>query len=355
MLRSLGLVTISAAVVLTGLAYPDAASAQRRASIRIVGSSTVYPFSSFVAEEFGKSTPFPAPVVESTGSGGGHKLFGAGVGTETPDITNSSRRMKITEFMRAQENGVDDITEAAIGFDGIAIAQQAGNKPIDLTLEQITLAVIAEVPDPKGGGKLVENPYRNWNEIDPSLPDREIRFYGPPETSGTRDAFEELVLEVATEDMEGYGGEAYANVRTDGMYVPSGENDNLIVQRLGNDRSAFGIFGYSFLAENLDKLDGATINGVEPMPETISSGKYPISRSMFFYVKNAHLGRVPGMRAFLELFMSEKMIGPDGFLKEIGLIPMPEAQREAARRRVLERDRLHLKLSDLHDYMRENE
>ena len=355
MLRSLGIVAASAAFLLTALTCPDAALAQRRTQIRIVGSSTVYPFSSFVAEEFGKTTPYPAPVVESTGSGGGHKLFGSGVGAETPDITNSSRRMKVTEFARAQENGVDDVTEAVIGYDGIAIAQHRDNKPVDLTLEQITLAVVSRVPDPKGGGKLVDNPYRNWNEIDPSLPDREILFYGPPETSGTRDAFEELVLEVTTEDMEGYGGEAYTNVRTDGVYVPSGENDNLIVQRLGNDRDAFGIFGYSFLAENRNKIRGATINGVEPLPEAISSGKYPISRSLFFYVKNGHLGRVPGLRAFLELFMSEKMIGPDGFLKEIGLIPLPEAQRKAARQRVLERDRLHLKLSDLHDYMRENE
>lgn len=324
-----------------------AAPAQARDQIRIVGSSTVYPFSSYVAEEFGNTTPFPTPVVEGTGSGGGHKLFGAGVALDTPDITNSSRRMKVSEFLRARDNGVDDITEAVIGFDGIAVAQSSGNAPVDFTLEQITLAVAKEVPR---DGELVPNPYNKWSDIHPDLPDREILVYGPPSTSGTRDAFEELVMEVTTEAMSGYGG-AYTKIRQDGRYVPSGENDNLIVKQLINDSNAFGIFGYSFLEENTDKLRGVTVNGVAPSPDAISTGAYPVSRSLYFYIKNAHFREVPGLTEYVELFMSEKMIGPDGYLKSIGLIPLPEERRQAARERVMERAALQLKLSSLENYM----
>jgi phosphate transport system substrate-binding protein len=324
--------------------------AQERSQIRIVGSSTVFPFSSYVAEEFGETTEYDTPVVESTGSGGGHKLFGEGVGVNTPDITNSSRRMKVSEFENAQKSGVEKITEAVIGYDGIAVAQNSDADPIDLTLEQITLAVAKEVPQ---DGKLVPNPYTNWNQIDPSLPDREILIYGPPTTSGTRDAFEELCMEVASEEIEGYGG-AYTAIREDGPYVPAGENDNLIVQRLAQDEDAFGIFGYSFLAENQDKIQGATIAGVKPTPDNISSGDYPLSRSLYFYIKQAHIGVVPGLKEYVELFMSEKMIGPNGYLKGIGLVPLPEEMREASRKRVTELSELTLvdgELSSLKNYM----
>ncbi|MFW5682113.1 MAG: substrate-binding domain-containing protein, partial [Phycisphaeraceae bacterium] len=289
-----------ACVVLAGLSLlAIALPASARTQIRIVGSSTVYPFSSYVAQEFGNSTPFPTPVVESTGSGGGHKIFGSGVGTDTPDITNSSRAIKVSELLRARDNGVDEIIEAAIGYDGIVLAQRIDNPPLDISLEHLALAVLAEVPGDNG---LIKNPYNKWSDIDSDLPDLEIRVYGPPSTSGTRDAFEELVLEVATKSMDAYGG-AYDKVRTDGKYIPSGENDNLIVARLENDKDAFGVFGYSFLEENQDKIRGASIDGVAPMPDTISSGDYPVSRSMYFYVKKAHIGEIPGLLEFIELFM----------------------------------------------------
>ncbi len=302
--------------------------------IRIVGSSTVYPFSSYVAEEFSGTTRFPTPVVESTGSGGGFKLFTGGNSPDTPDISNASRKMKESEFERAQKNGVKKITEAVVGYDGIALAQNSQNEPMDLTLEELVLAVAAEVPDPEGTGKLVRNPYTNWSQIDSRLPDREIKIYGPPTTSGTRDAFEELAIEEATKDMRGYE-EDYSKVRQDQAWIDAGENDNLIVQRLAKDKKAFGIFGYSFLDENRDQIQGAKINGVDPRSETISSGEYPLSRSLFFYVKNDHVGQVPGMMEYVSLFMSDEMIGPDGALKSIGLVPLPEHLRKASRERTL--------------------
>lgn len=314
------------------------ATGETRAQIRIVGSSTVYPFSSYVAEEFGAVTEHSTPVVESTGSGGGMKLFCSGDGLDTPDITNASRRMKVSEFERCRDNGVTDVTEAMIGYDGIVVAQARANADLDLSPAQITLAVVAEVPR---DGALVANPYERWSQIDPSLPDREILIYGPPTTSGTRDAFEELVMEPATEAMEGYDG-SYTNIRQDGLYVPSGENDNLIVQKIEQNRAAFGVFGYSFLEENTDRIKAATVDGVAPDPERISSGEYPVSRSLFFYTKNAHFERVPGMAAYVEMFMSDAAIGPQGFLKGLGLIALPEDLRARARRRVAERERLEL-------------
>lgn len=265
--------------------------AQARDQIRIVGSSTVYPFASYVTEEFGATTGNPTPVIESTGSGGGLRLFCNGVGEGTPDITNASRRMKVSEFERCEENGVTDITEAKIGSDGIVLGQSNSNDVFDLTREQIFMAVAAMVPV---DGELVENPYTNWSEIDSSLPDREISIYGPPTTSGTRDAFEELVMESASEEMDEYE-EGYTDIRSDGVYIDAGENDNLIVQRLTEDTKAFGIFGYSFLEENTDTLNAATIDGVEPTPEDISSGDYPVARSLWFYVKNQHAEEVPPM------------------------------------------------------------
>nr|ACF77055.1 putative ABC-type phosphate transporter periplasmic phosphate binding protein [Halomonas sp. HAL1] len=308
--------------------------AQARDQIRIVGSSTVYPFASYVTEEFGATTGNPTPVIESTGSGGGLRLFCNGVGEGTPDITNASRRMKVAEFERCEENGVTDITEAKIGSDGIVLGQSNTNDVVDLTLEQIFMAVAAQVPV---DGELVDNPYTNWSEIDSSLPDREISIYGPPTTSGTRDAFEELVLETASLEMDVYGEEGYTDIRSDGVYIDAGENDNLIVQRLSEDTGAMGIFGYSFLEENTDSLNGATINGVAPEPEAISSGDYPVARSLWFYVKNQHAEEVPPMADYVDMFMSEMMIGADGYLKDIGLIVLPEEEREEWRQAVADR------------------
>ncbi|MEA2119359.1 substrate-binding domain-containing protein [Halovibrio sp. HP20-50] len=311
--------------------------AQARDQIRIVGSSTVYPFASYVTEEFGATTNYPTPVIESTGSGGGLRLFCNGVGEGTPDITNASRRMKVSEFERCEENGVTDITEAKIGSDGIVLGQSNSNDVFDLTLEQIFMAVAAMVPV---DGELVENPYTNWSEIDSSLPDREISIYGPPTTSGTRDAFEELVMETASEELGAYGDEAYTEIRSDGVYIDAGENDNLIVQRLSEDTKAFGIFGYSFLEENTDTLNAATIGGVEPKPEAISAGDYPVARSLWFYVKNQHADEVPPMYDYAEMFMSEMMIGDDGYLRDIGLIVLPEEEREEWRQAVADRTQM---------------
>ncbi len=328
-------------------------TAQARDQIRIVGSSTVYPFSSSVAEEFGATSKNPTPVVESTGSGGGMKLFCKGDDLKTPDITNASRRMKIKEFKLCEKNGVTDITEAVIGFDGIAIAQNKHNAPLKLTKKHLLLAVAEQVPS-KDGKTLVKNPYKKWSDIDPSLPDREIIIYGPPTSSGTRDAFEDMIMKGQTKKMPVYtslykkdkvknkGYKKYHKIRQDGVYVPSGENDNLIVQKLDKNQAAIGIFGYSFLMENDDKISAATVNGITPTPDTISSGKYPISRSLFFYTKNSHRKAVPAMDKYVELFMKEDMIGNDGILSEIGLIPLPDARRTSIRARVAQHKKLTL-------------
>ncbi|MDN3555362.1 PstS family phosphate ABC transporter substrate-binding protein [Halomonas maura] len=313
--------------------------AQARDQVRIVGSSTVYPFASYVAEEFGATTEFPTPVIESTGSGGGLRLFCNGVGEGTPDITNASRRMKPSEFERCEENGVTDITEAFVGYDGIAFAQSSANEAMDVTREQIFLALAAKVPV---DGELVDNPHTQWSDIDASLPDREIAVYGPPTTSGTRDAFEELVMEAASEDMDAYGDEGYTDIRADGAFIDAGENDNLIVQRLAENTDAFGIFGYSFLEENADTLIGSSIDGVEPTPEAIGSGEYPVSRSLFFYVKNQHADEVPAMYEYASMFMSEQMISDLGYLKGIGLIPAPQEMREQARQAVADHESLEM-------------
>jgi phosphate transport system substrate-binding protein len=301
--------------------------AQARDQIRIVGSSTVYPFASYVVEEFGATTNHPTPVIESTGSGGGLKLFSEGLGLDTPDISNASRQMKASEFKRCMDNGVEKIHQVILGYDGISICENTDNPDLNLSREEITLAVAAKVPQ---NGKLVKNPYTHWNDINPDLPNREIVIYGPPTTSGTRDAFEELVMEAATEDMAGYS-EEYTSIRQDGAYVPAGENDNLIVQRLNKNKEALGIFGYSFLDNNRDKIKAVSIDGVQPTTDSISKGEYPVARSLFFYVKLGHLGKVPGMEAYVDLFLSEKMIGDYGYLKEIGLIPLPKDMREKQR------------------------
>ncbi|MGA1931605.1 PstS family phosphate ABC transporter substrate-binding protein [Arcobacter sp. YIC-464] len=328
-------------------------SLSARDQIKIVGSSTVYPFASSVAEELGATTKYPTPVVESTGSGGGMKLFCAGNGLNTPDITNASRRMKAKEFTMCQENGVTDITEAVIGYDGIAFAQSKANAPFNISKEHLALAVAKEVPS-KDGKSLIANPYKKWSDIDASLPNREIIVYGPPKSSGTRDAFEELVMQSIFKKMSVYTDlykadkkankkyKKYSVVRTDGAYVESGENDNLIVQKLNKNKNAFGVFGFSFLVENDDMIQGATINNVAPTPDTISSGDYPVSRSLFFYVKNSHSKEVPAMNKYVDLFMSEKMIGKDGILGEIGLIALPDATRNAIRASVAKRAKLTL-------------
>ncbi len=300
-----------------------------RVQPRIVGSSTVYPFASYVAEELGATTDYRTPVVEATGSGGGFKLFCSGVAEDTPDITNASRTMKPSELAMCQDNGVADITEIMFGYDGIVVGQKAGNPPLALTREQLTQAVADRVPV---DGELVANPYERWNQIDSSLPDREILVYGPPTSSGTRDAFDELVVDYGATQMEGYGDTVPA-IRQDGKFVPSGENDNLIVQKLAQNPNAVGIFGYSFLEANRDKIEPASIDGVQPERARISSGEYPISRSLFFYVKNAHVDKLASIDPYVQLFLSDPMASPRGALKTLGLIPLPADERETMRAR----------------------
>lgn len=319
--------TISLAAVLS-VAVIGAAEA--REQIRIVGSSTVFPFSTAVAEQFGKTTKFKTPVVESTGTGGGMKLFCAGVGEEHPDVTNASRRIKKSEFEKCTANGIA-ITEVKIGFDGIVLANAKSGASFDLTLPQVFLALAAKVPI---NGKLVANPYKMWSDIDPKLPKQKIEVLGPPPTSGTRDAFVEIAMEGGCKAVPGAKDLGLAkkvchNIREDGAFIEAGENDNLIVQKLEGNPVAVGIFGFSFLDQNADKIKGAMIDGVPTEFEKIASGDYPVSRSLYFYVKQQHVGVIPGIKEFVSEFTSENAWGEDGYLIEKGLIPLPNAERKS--------------------------
>ncbi|MBO8087648.1 MULTISPECIES: PstS family phosphate ABC transporter substrate-binding protein [unclassified Marichromatium] len=324
---------VAAAVTLAAASLSSQAMA--RDSIYIVGSSTVFPFSTAVAETFGRNTDFATPKVESTGSGGGLKLFCAGVGVDHPDITNASRRMKASEFERCQEAGVEDITEVKIGYDGIALANSREAEQFDLSLRDIWLALAKDVPNE--AGELIPNPYQTWNEVNPDLPEVAIEVLGPPPTSGTRDAFVELAMEggcktydfikaMKKEDKSKYKAVCHG-IREDGAYVEAGENDNLIVQKLVANPDAIGIFGFSFLDQNADQVQGSKVDGVEPTFESIADGDYPVSRSLFFYVKNAHVGTIPGIEEFVAEFTGEQAWGPEGYLVDKGLIPLPDAMR----------------------------
>ena len=310
-------------------------NAQARDQIRIVGSSTVFPFSTAVAEQFGKTTSFKTPVVESTGSGGGLKLFCAGAGDKHPDITNASRRIKKSEVEKCAKNGVTDITEVKVGYDGIAVANSKKAAQFELTLKDLFMALAKNVP--AGEGKTMANPYKTWKDVRSDLPAIKIEVLGPPPTSGTRDAFAELAMEggcktfpwiksLKKADKKAYKTLCHT-VREDGAYVEAGENDNLIVQKLEANPDALGIFGYSFLDQNADKVQGSTINGKAPTFDNIASGDYPVSRALFFYVKNAHVGKVAGMKEYVAEFTSNKAWGEEGYLADKGLIPMPKAER----------------------------
>jgi phosphate transport system substrate-binding protein len=320
--------------VLAGLLIT--ANAFARDNIEVVGSSTVYPFSTVVAERYGRSTGKATPKIESTGSGGGMKLFCSGVGTNYPDITNSSRRIKMSEFKKCQKNGVKDVIEVQIGYDGIVIANSVDAKSINLSRKDIFLALAAKVPGDTEGS-LIDNPYTNWKQINPLLPDIDIEVLGPPPTSGTRDAFVELGMEggckkiawiaaLKKTDKNTYKQVCHT-VREDGRYIEAGENDNLIVQKLEANPAALGIFGFSFLDQNADKVQGASIESVEPTFESIADKSYPISRPLFFYVKKAHVGVVPGMMGYLKEFTSERAWGVEGYLAEKGMIPLPIKER----------------------------
>ncbi len=342
--------------------------AQNRDTISIVGSSTVYPFATVVAERFGRSSSFKAPKIEATGSGGGLKLFCKGVGADTPDIANSSRAIKQSEYDDCQRNGVTAIVEVLIGYDGIVLATAAGAPKLKMGLKDVYLALAKDIPG--ADGKLMPNPHKTWKDVNPALPAAAIEVLGPPPTSGTRDAFAELAMgggakqipalkalrdltadqadEIkaamvalgipagvyqalqekngkAPKGEEVFDTVAYA-IREDGAYIEAGENDNLIVQKLAGNPKAVGIFGYSFLEENADKVQGAEIDGVVPDFDTIASGEYPVSRSLFFYVKAAHVGKIPGVQEYAIEFTSNKAMGEDGYLAERGLIPLADAE-----------------------------
>ena len=313
-------------------------SVTSRDQINVVGSSTVYPFSTVVAENFGNKTGIKVPKIESTGSGGGMKLFCKGLGTGHPDITNASRRIKKNEFNQCKENGID-VVEIKVGYDGIVIANSKKAKLLNLTKRQIFLALAKQVPEGnKEGGSLVDNPNKKWSDIDPNLPNKKIEVLGPPPTSGTRDAFNELAIEggcktfpklkaIKKQDKKKYKAICRA-VREDGAFIEAGENDNLIVQKLVENENAFGVFGFSFLIENEDKIQGSTVDGMAPTMETIADKSYGVSRPLYFYVKLAHVDVIPGIREFLAEYTSEDSWGPGGYLEERGMIPMPENERE---------------------------
>lgn len=308
--------------------------AAARDQIRIVGSSTVYPFTTVVAEQLGKTAGVKTPVVESTGTGGGMKLFCDGVGVQFPDGTNASRRMKAGEFEACQKNGVKDIVELMVGYDGLTLAFSKKNPPLALTRAQVFLALAKNVPGPDG--KLIPNPNKTWNQIDPSLPNRPIEVLGPPPTSGTRDSLHELVLEAGAEqipalkalkasDRKAFDA-AWKSIREDGVYVEAGENDNVIVQKLESNPNAIGIFGYSFLEENVSKVQGVKLDGIEPNEDSISTLKYPASRELFVYLKKAHVGVVPGLDKFAQEYVSNRAAADGGYLEKKGLVPVPKAK-----------------------------
>ena len=327
--------SLTSALLGAGLLAATTSVAVADDQIQIVGSSTVFPFSTTVAERFGKSTDFKTPVVESTGSGGGLKLFCSGVGLDTPDITNASRRIKSSEVEKCAANGVTDIVEVKVGYDGIVLANSRQAAQFSLTLKDIFLALAKDVPN--GNGALQANPYKTWKDVNANLPDVKIEVMGPPPTSGTRDAFVELAMEggckkfdwvkaLKKEDKKAYKALCHT-IREDGAFIEAGENDNLIVQKLLANPSALGIFGFSFLDQNDDVVQGSMIDGVSPEFELIADGSYPVSRSLFFYVKAAHVGKVDGLQEFLTEFTSEQASGEDGYLADKGLIPMPDEER----------------------------
>jgi phosphate transport system substrate-binding protein len=311
--------------------------------IRVVGSSTVYPFTTVVSEEFGKAGAFKSPIVESTGTGGGFKLFCAGIGDGFPDITNASRPIKDSEKALCQQNGVKDYSEIKFGYDGIVIANNAKSPRLNLTKQQIFLALARKVPV---NGKLVDNKYKTWNEIDKSLPAKKIEFYGRPPTSGTRDAFAEMVMDEACEKIPEFASEfadrearkkACGLLREDGAYIETGDNNNLIVQKLLSNPDAVGMFGYSFLEQNENKIHGSTISDVEPTFDTISSGKYSISRPLYIYVKNANFITTKGLKEFVKEYVSDKSLSSTGYLSFKGLVPLKPEELKQEQSKVAEK------------------
>lgn len=320
--------------------------------ISIVGSSTVFPFSKVVAERFGRATDFSTPKVESTGTGGGFKEFCKGVGVSHPDISNASRRIKASEVKMCHGNGVKEIVEVLIGYDGIVLANSIKAKSVELTSKDLFLALAKKVPNPNGSPSLVDNPYKTWKDVNPSLPEQKIEVLGPPPTSGTRDAFVELAMEGGCKTFDwikdlkktnkGRYKEICHIIREDGSFIEAGENDNLIVQKLNANPNALGIFGFSFLDQNSDKVRAASIDGEEPTFESIADGLYPVSRPLYFYVKKAHVGVIPGIAEYLAEFTHDKAWGEEGYLSDKGMIPLDDDERTTIGTRVKNLENLQL-------------
>ncbi len=337
MTRKILAISLAAAVI--GALAGSAQAQSARDSITIVGSSTVYPFTTTVAEQFGRGGQFKTPKVESTGTGGGIKLFCNGVGPQYPDIVNASRRMNANELATCQKNGVKEVVEVMVGYDGLVIAQSKAGADLSLTRRDVYLALAKNVPDPANPNNLIANPYVTWKDVNKNLPAVRIEALGPPPTSGTRDSFVELYMQAGCRtfawlnDLRGQDEARFKRacdtVREDGGYVEAGENDNLIVQKLVANKNAVGIFGFSFLEENFDKLKGAKVDGVSPTFETIADSRFPASRSLFIYVKKQHVGVIPGINEFIAEYTSDKALGEDGYLADKGLIPpsKPEAAK----------------------------
>jgi phosphate transport system substrate-binding protein len=341
---------IATSLATLGAAWSGAGHAQAvRDYISVTGSSTVYPFATVVAENFGRRGNFKTPKIESTGSGGGIKAFCAGVGVEYPDIANSSRRITASEVADCASNGVAAIVEVKIGYDGIVLANAKAAPHYQVTLRDVYLALAKNVPDPAGSEKLVPNPYTTWSEINSALPADQIEVLGPPPTSGTRDAFNELVMEggckttpwVAALPRNDYLNACHT-LRDDGHYIEMGENDNLIVQKLEASPRQLGVFGYSFLEQNADKVQGAHVDGVAPDFDSIAEGEYPVSRPLYFYVKKAHVARVPGIREYLAEFTSDSAVGEFGYLTDNGLIPLSDEERAQVQAQAKNLEELHL-------------
>jgi len=333
--KSTALATFTCGLILAALCGTAGAQSARD-HIYIVGSSTVYPFSTVVAERFGRGSDFKTPKVESTGTGGGLKLFCDGVGVDYPDIANASRAIKASELASCAANGVDDVIEVKIGYDGIVLANSQRAPSMALSRLEIFLALAKQIPG-EGVHELVDNPHRLWSDINPALPATRIEVLGPPPTSGTRDAFVELAMEggcsaiawikeLKNTDEARYRSICHS-IREDGAYVEAGENDNLIVQKLDANLSAMGIFGFSFLDQNAELVRGAAVDGIVPSFDAIADGSYPVARPLYFYVKKTHVDVIPGLRGFLREFSSERAWGDDGYLSERGLIPMPAEER----------------------------
>lgn len=330
----------SKVLIISAVLAITATSAQARDQIRIVGSSTVFPFTSAAAEQFGQGGKFKTPIVESTGTGGGFKLFCAGIGEANPDVTGASRPITESEKKTCNDNGVKAITEVPIGYDGIVIASAKGNKPLNLTKVQLFAALANKVVGKDG--KIVNNPHKLWSDIDGTLPAQKIEVYGPPPTSGTRDAFVEMVMEEGCKVFKEFEA-AYPDakerkkvcslMREDGGYIDAGEDDNVIVQKLVSNKNALGIFGYSFLAENQGKVQGNMVEGVAPTNEAIESGKYKVARSLYVYVKGEHIGKIPGIVEYVNELVSKQAIGPSGYLIAKGLLPLHDKDMKVAQER----------------------